>query len=104
VAVALRLAVTGLYASKGALGAYLRHKKAHLGAPKAITATAHKLARLVYLALKHGLPYVRQTQEEYQAKVREQQLKSLKRKARQLGVSIVEQPLDPKHVPMAGSE
>jgi transposase len=90
VATALRMAVTGLYASKGALGAFLRHKKAHLGAPKAITATAHKLARIVYLALKHGLTYVRQTQEAYQAKVREQQLKALKKKARQLGVSIVE--------------
>ena len=95
VAVALRMAVTGLYASKGALGAYLRHKKAHLGAPKAITATAHKLARLVYMALKHGLTYVRQTQEDYQAKVRDQQLKSLKKKARHLGVTIVEQPSDP---------
>src|SRR5262249_25110574 len=69
VATALRMAVTGLYASKGAFGAFLRHKKAHLGAPKAITATAHKLARIVYLALKHGLTYVRQTQEAYQAKV-----------------------------------
>ena len=49
------------------LGAFLRHKKAQLGAPKAITATAHKLARLVYLALKHGMTYVRQTQEEYQS-------------------------------------
>jgi hypothetical protein len=48
------------------------------------------LARLAYLALKHGLTYVRQTQEEYQAKVRQQQLKALKRKARQLGVSVVE--------------
>ena len=94
-AVAFRMAVTGLDASKGALAAYLRHKKAPLGAPKAITATAHKLARLVYMALKHGLTYVRQTQEDYQAKVRDQQLKSLKKKARHLGVTIVEQPSDP---------
>jgi transposase len=92
VAVALRMAVNGLYASKGALGAFLRHKKAQLGAPKAITAAAHKLARLVYLALKHGMSYVRQTQEEYQAKVREQQVKSLKKKARQLGITVIERP------------
>ena len=89
-AAAFRIAANSLYASKGALGAFLRHKKAHLGAPKAVTATAHKLARLVYLALKHGLPYVRQTQEEYEAKVRVQQLKSLKKKARQLGLTVVE--------------
>jgi transposase len=91
-AVALRMAASSLHGSKGALGAFLRHKKAHLGAPKAVTATAHKLARLVYLALKHGMTYVRQTQEEYQAKMREQQLKSLKKKARQLGVAVIENP------------
>ena len=68
-AVALQLAASSLHGSKGALGAFLRHKKAQRGAPKAITATAHKLARLVYLALKHGMTYVRQTQEEYQAKM-----------------------------------
>jgi hypothetical protein len=56
------MAVNGLYARKGALGAFLRHKKAQLGAPQAITATAHKLARVVYLALRHGLTCVRQTQ------------------------------------------
>jgi transposase len=100
VAVAFRMAVTGLDASKGALAAYLRHKKAPLGAPKAITATAHKLARLVYMALKHGLTYVRQTPEESQANVREQQRKSLKQKASQLGVTIVEQP----SAPTAGTE
>ena len=54
-AAAFRLAAFGLHASKGALGAFLRRKKAHLGAPKALTATAHKLARLVYFALKNGM-------------------------------------------------
>jgi transposase len=87
---AFQLAASSLHGSKGALGAFLRHKKAQLGAPKAITATAHKLARLVYLALKHGMTYVRQTQEEYQAKMREQQLKSLRKKARQLGLTVIE--------------
>jgi transposase len=91
-AVAFQLAASSLHGSKGALGAFLRHKKAQLGAPKAITATAHKLARLVYLALKHGMTYVRQTQEEYQAKMREQQLKSLKKKARQLGMTVIDKP------------
>jgi transposase len=92
-AVAFQMAASGLHGSKGALGAFLRHKKAQLGAPKAITATAHKLARLVYLALKHGMTYVRQTQEEYQAKMREHQVKSLKKKARQLGMTVIEKQL-----------
>ena len=43
-AAALRLAANALHRSDSALGAFLRRKKAHLGAPKAITATAHKLA------------------------------------------------------------
>jgi transposase len=89
-AVAFRLAANGLHASKGAIGAFLRRKKAHLGAPKAITAAAHKLARIVYLALKHGMTYVRQTQEEYEARVREQQVKSLHKKARALGMEVID--------------
>ena len=44
-ATALRLAANALHRSGSALGAFLRRKKAHLGAPKAITATAHKLAQ-----------------------------------------------------------
>ena len=44
-AAALRLAANALHRSGSALGAFLRRKKAHMGAPKAITATAHKLAR-----------------------------------------------------------
>ena len=46
-AAALHMAAHGLHRSDSALGAFLRRKKAHLGAPKAITATAHKLARLI---------------------------------------------------------
>ena len=91
-ALAFQMAASSLHGSKGALGAFLRHKKAQLGAPKAITATAHKLARLVYLALKHGMTYVRQTQEEYEARMREQQLKSLRKKATKLGVTLIETP------------
>lgn len=89
-AVAFRLAANSLYASKGSLGAFLRRKKAHLGAPKAVTATAHKLARIVYLALKHGLTYVRQTQEAYESEVRAKQIRSLKKRAKQLGLEVME--------------
>jgi transposase len=89
-AVAFRLAANSLHASKGALGAFLRRKKAHLGAPKAVTACAHKLARIVYLAIKFGMTYVRQTQEEYQTRVRDQQVKAFKKKARELGFEVNE--------------
>jgi hypothetical protein len=87
---ALRMAAQSLHHSQGALGGFLRRMKGRLGAQAAVTATAHKLARIVYLALKHGLTYVRQSQEEYEARMKEKQIKALKRKARQLGLDIVE--------------
>jgi hypothetical protein len=84
-ATALRLAAHGLHRSQGALGAFLRRMKSQLGTAAALTATAHKLARIVYLALKHGLPYERKSQEEHEAQMKEKQIKTLKRKARHLG-------------------
>ena len=87
---ALRLAAQSLHHSQGALGGFLRRMKGRLGAQAAVTATAHKLARIVYLALKHGLTYVRQSQEEYEARMKDKQIKALKRKARQLGLEVVE--------------
>ena len=68
-AAALRLAANALHRSDSALGAFLRRKKAHLGAhlgaPKAITATAHKLARLIYTMLRYGQEYVDAGAEYY---------------------------------------
>ena len=56
--ITLRLSAYALHRSDSALGAFLRRKKAQLGAPKAITATAHKLARIIYSMLKYGQEYV----------------------------------------------
>jgi hypothetical protein len=88
---ALRMAAQSLHPSRGALGGFLRRRKGRLGAQAAATATAHKLARIVYLALKHGLTYMRQSQEEYEARMKEKQIKALRKKARQRGLDIVEQ-------------
>jgi hypothetical protein len=87
---ALRLAAQSLHHSQGALGGFLRRMQARLGAQAAVTATAHKLARIVYLALKHGMTYVRQSQEEYETQMKDKQIKALRRKARQLGLELVE--------------
>jgi transposase len=57
-ATALRLAATTLLRSQSYLGGQYRRLRARLGAPKAITAMAHKLARLVYRMLKWGHEYV----------------------------------------------
>src|SRR5215510_8841509 len=87
---ALRLAAQSLHHSNGALGGFLRRMKGRLGAQAAVTATAHKLARIGYLALKHGRTSVRQSQEEYAAQLKAKQLKALRRKARQLGLEVIE--------------
>jgi hypothetical protein len=87
---ALRMAAQSLHHSRGALGGFLRRMKGRLGVQAVVTATAHKLACIFYLALKHGLTYLRQSQEEYEARMKEKQIKALRRKARQLGLDIVE--------------
>ena len=86
---ALRLAAHGLHRSQTALGGFLRRMKARLGAPKAITATAHKLARLVYFALRNGWDYVDKGIQCYEQQFRDRQLKSLQIKALQLGYVVV---------------
>jgi hypothetical protein len=45
---AFRLAAQAVSRSHSALGAFYRRIAARAGAPKAITATAHKIARLAY--------------------------------------------------------
>lgn len=93
-AAALRLGANALYRSQTALGGFLRRMKARLGAPKAITATAHKLARLVYFVLRYGWDYVDKGVQWYEEQFRERQLKSLQIKALQLGYVIM--PATPK--------
>ena len=86
---ALRLAANALHRSDSALGAFLRRKKAHLGAPKAITATAHKLARIIYSMLRYGQEYVDAGAEYYESQYRQRTLRSAKRRAAQLGYALV---------------
>ena len=86
---ALRLAANALYRSGSALGAFLRRKKAQLGAPKAITATAHKLARIIYAMLRFGQQYVDDGADYYEAQYHQRALRSAKRRAAQLGYELV---------------
>jgi transposase len=89
IAVALRVAAQSLFRSQTALGAYYRRMRTRLGAPKAITATAHKLAILVYRMLKHGEDYVDKGQEYYEHRYRERRIKNLVRQARQMGCELL---------------
>jgi hypothetical protein len=87
---ALRLAARTLQRSKSALGAFFRRIAARRGVPKAITATAYKLARIVYALLKHGTEYVARGLAEYEAAYRERQVRQLKKKAKELGLEVAE--------------
>ncbi len=62
---ALRLAAAALRASQSALGAYFRRMCARMDKPKAVTAAAHKLARLIYTMLTKGEEYTDQGQDYY---------------------------------------
>jgi transposase len=93
VGIALRLAARALYRSKSSLGSFLRRIKGRLGMKGAITATAHKLARLVYRMLKYGREYMKQSQEEYEANQREKQERWLKKKAATMGYEVVPKPV-----------
>jgi len=89
VAQALRMAAQSVSRTKTALAAFYHRIKARLGGRGAITATAHKLALLVYRVLKYGVEYVRQSLEEYAATVRAQMERGLRRKAASLGYTLV---------------
>ena len=82
---ALRLAANTLYRSKTALGAYFRRMRSRLGAPKAITATAHKLAKILYTMLKERKNFTEVGQAAYEQAYKERQLLSLQKRARELG-------------------
>jgi len=88
---ALRVAVQSLHSSDCALGAFYRKIKAKRGPAVATTATAHKLARIIYHMLKHGEAFVEQGQAEREAKYREQQIKRLQKNATKLGFTLVNQ-------------
>jgi transposase len=89
VAIALRMAAQALGTTQSPLAVFYRRIKSRIGGKGAITATAHKLACLVYRMLKYGRDYVKQSMEEYEKRVREQQERSLKRKAAALGFELV---------------
>lgn len=85
---ALRIAAQTLARSQSSLGAFYRRKRAHLGPEKAINAAAHKLARMIYLTLKHQRPYVDPGPDQYFERHRHTILKTMEKRARQLGYTL----------------
>lgn len=91
---ALRLAAAALRTSQSALGAYFRRLCSRMDKPKAVTAAAHKLARLIYTMLTKGKEYTDQGQDYYEERYRERVLRQLSQRAQKLGMKLValEQP------------
>jgi len=87
--VAFRNAASTLIRSQSYLGAQYRRLRTRLGAPKAITAMARKLACLFYRLIKHGQQYVDKGMEYYEARYREQQIRSLAKRAQKLGLQVI---------------
>jgi len=88
-ATALRIAATTLLRSRSYLGAQYRRLRSRLGAPKAITAMAHRLARLVYRMLKYGQEYVDKGMQYYEDRYRHQQIEALQKNAAKLGLQVL---------------
>ena len=89
---ALRIAAQSLHRSESCLGDFYRRKRYQLGPPKAITATAHKLARIIYHLVSTQQPYDDSilAQDELQTRIRKtRRLKSL---AQALGYELVPVP------------
>ena len=87
--VAFRNAAATLLRRQSDLGAQYRRLPTRRGAPQAITAMARQLACLFYRLIQHGQQYVDQGTAYYEARYREQPIRSLAKRAQQLGLQLV---------------
>ena len=86
---ALRMAATAARRDKSAVGAAHRRRLARMDTAKAVKATAHQLARLIYAMLTHGEEYVARDIAEWEAERRERMIVNLQRQARRLELELV---------------
>jgi transposase len=86
---AFRTAAASLYRSQTALGAFFRRIKSRSGGQQAVTATAHKIARIYYAMLSHGTTYVELGQKAYEQRYKERRIDHLKVQAKSLGFQLV---------------
>lgn len=91
---ALRMAAQSVANSNTGLGGFYRRIRARLGAPKAITATAHKLARIFYRMWTTGQSYTDLGSDYYENRYKERVLRNITRRARELGYNAVLQPIE----------
>ncbi len=86
---ALRLAAAALRTSKSALGAYFRRMSSRMDKPKAVTAAAHKLARLICTMLTKGEQYTDKGQDYFEERYRQRVLWHLNLRAEKMGLKLV---------------
>jgi transposase len=86
---AFRLAAQSVSRSQSAIGAYFRRMKAKHGPAKAVTATAHKIARILYLMLKNRVAYADPGVTYYEQQYRDRTIRNLERKAAALGLDLL---------------
>ena len=86
----LRLAAGTLGRTDTALGAFYRRLSARVGKAKAITATARKIATLLYNTLRHGMAYTDPGAGYYEDRYRQRVLSNLQRRAKSLGFVLRE--------------
>jgi transposase len=84
-----RMAAMAVARTQTALGAFYRRLAARLDKPEAITATARKLALLVYRALKGEIVYKDPGPDAYYAVQRDRALRQLRKRAKHLGLALV---------------
>lgn len=85
---ALKMAAMSLSHSGSALGAFYRRLCSRMDKPRANTATAHKLARMVYFMLTRGEDFVDKGQQHYEDQQRQRSIAALKRRATELGFQL----------------
>lgn len=90
VATLLRMAAITVGRTDTWLGRYYRRLKARKGAPKAVTATARKLACIIYHMLKYQQEFVTLDTEKYTAQAQAHRIRYLRREAKKLGLELVE--------------
>lgn len=93
--VAFRNAANSLRHSRSYLGAQFRRFRTRMGDSKALTAMARKLACLFYRLLTQGQQYVDKGAAYYHARYREQQIRSVLKRAAQLGLTVLPPPITP---------
>jgi len=91
-ATALRMAAQSLHRSRSSLGQYYRRMRTKLGTPKAITAAAHKLARIIYYLLTTRKPYQESICAQHEVLYHQQLEAKLRKHARALGFELTPKP------------